>query len=329
MQAAIEMTDTSTSGSDDGSATAPVAAPIASAATASSSAAEVAHAAGLTTEQAVAIDMITLSSRDVAKLRLERRIKQTFIVIALSVRLRPHHRHSTCSNAPCSSWLTFIYAFSLLSVSLNQSPIFLLPVLSDDPMAMFTTVCLPLVGSFVGLFLVTASCTLLHRAVRVYCCGAARFADEEVTSATLGERRSVELLKGLPTRVLVEGDPELAATDEDGAECPLCLGNFLLHDELRVLPCRHGFHKHCIDRWLIVSQEYQQRECPMCKADPLALVLLASKGSSSSRREKSSSSRRHRDSGDDSGAGLQLGSLPPAPPAAVVVTIAAPTDMDS
>ena len=111
MQAAIEMTDTSTSGSDDGSATAPVAAPVTSTASASSSAAEVAHAAGLTTEQAVAIDMITLSSRDVAKLRLERRIKQTFIVIALSVRFRPHHRHTSRSNATCSHSLTFILCF--------------------------------------------------------------------------------------------------------------------------------------------------------------------------------------------------------------------------
>ena len=30
-----------------------------------------------------------------------------------------------------------------------------------------------------------------------------------------------------------------------------------------------AFHQACIDRWLIESQAYHKRECPMCKANPI------------------------------------------------------------
>ena len=33
---------------------------------------------------------------------------------------------------------------------------------------------------------------------------------------------------------------------------------------------RSAFHQVCVDRWLIQSQAYLRRECPLCKADPLA-----------------------------------------------------------
>ena len=35
-------------------------------------------------------------------------------------------------------------------------------------------------------------------------------------------------------------------------------------------PDGSAFHRACIDRWLIESQAYHKRECPMCKANPLA-----------------------------------------------------------
>ncbi|ODN03505.1 E3 ubiquitin-protein ligase RNF13 [Orchesella cincta] len=43
--------------------------------------------------------------------------------------------------------------------------------------------------------------------------------------------------------------------------CSICIDNFEVGEEIRVLPCSHVFHKPCIDPWLIHSS----RRCPNCK----------------------------------------------------------------
>ncbi|XP_061482832.1 E3 ubiquitin-protein ligase RNF149 [Rhineura floridana] len=48
-----------------------------------------------------------------------------------------------------------------------------------------------------------------------------------------------------------------------GAEnCAVCIENYKPKDIVRILPCKHVFHRHCIDPWLL-----DHRTCPMCKLD--------------------------------------------------------------
>jgi hypothetical protein len=46
--------------------------------------------------------------------------------------------------------------------------------------------------------------------------------------------------------------------------CAVCIENYRVEDIVRILPCKHQFHKSCIDQWLL-----EKRTCPMCKMDIL------------------------------------------------------------
>lgn len=43
-------------------------------------------------------------------------------------------------------------------------------------------------------------------------------------------------------------------------ECPICLDLFFQGDEVRILSCKHCFHKNCIDSWLV-----NLLKCPLCR----------------------------------------------------------------
>ncbi|KAJ1656253.1 Ubiquitin-conjugating enzyme E2 T, partial [Dispira simplex] len=45
--------------------------------------------------------------------------------------------------------------------------------------------------------------------------------------------------------------------------CPICLCEFQVGEQVRVLPCHHPFHCECIDPWLL----YVSTVCPMCKSN--------------------------------------------------------------
>jgi hypothetical protein len=46
--------------------------------------------------------------------------------------------------------------------------------------------------------------------------------------------------------------------------CAVCIEPYKASDVVRLLPCRHEFHKVCVDPWLL-----EHRTCPMCKMDIL------------------------------------------------------------
>nr|XP_033803358.1 E3 ubiquitin-protein ligase RNF149 [Geotrypetes seraphini] len=50
--------------------------------------------------------------------------------------------------------------------------------------------------------------------------------------------------------------------DVDAESCAVCIENYKPKDAVRILPCKHVFHRVCIDPWLL-----EHRTCPMCKLD--------------------------------------------------------------
>ena len=81
------------------------------------------------------------------------------------------------------------------------------------------------------------------------------------------------------------------AEDAPTPSCVVCMENFKLGEELRVLACGHEFHKECIDEWLLETAEVKSffdkasadvrraakrpvRDCPLCKAYPLTEAIL-------------------------------------------------------
>ncbi|XP_062379172.1 RING finger protein 150a [Sardina pilchardus] len=65
----------------------------------------------------------------------------------------------------------------------------------------------------------------------------------------------------LQVRTIRKGDKE---TESDFDNCAVCIEGYKPNDVVRILPCRHVFHKYCVDPWL-----QDHRTCPMCKMNIL------------------------------------------------------------
>ena len=53
-------------------------------------------------------------------------------------------------------------------------------------------------------------------------------------------------------------DPE--RLPEDARQCLICLEDFEEGQERKTLPCLHGYHSQCVDKWLQTNAS-----CPVCK----------------------------------------------------------------
>ena len=59
----------------------------------------------------------------------------------------------------------------------------------------------------------------------------------------------------------------MTVTDDDLddlllSDCSVCLEDFVVGDELMILPCHHNFHSTCAKEWL-----KSNNSCPLCRAD--------------------------------------------------------------
>uniref|UniRef100_A0A8C5E8N2 RING-type domain-containing protein n=1 Tax=Gouania willdenowi TaxID=441366 RepID=A0A8C5E8N2_GOUWI len=59
-------------------------------------------------------------------------------------------------------------------------------------------------------------------------------------------------------------------TESDFDNCAVCIEGYKPNDVVRILPCRHIFHKHCVDPWL-----QDHRTCPMCKMNVLKALGIS------------------------------------------------------
>ncbi|CAL1533867.1 unnamed protein product [Lymnaea stagnalis] len=74
-----------------------------------------------------------------------------------------------------------------------------------------------------------------------------------------------ESLQTIPIERVRDGGPLLAP----GSQCRVCLRGFTVGQFVRKLPCKHKFHKDCIDSWLLHSH-------PSCPIDGLLALPAAS-----------------------------------------------------
>ncbi|XP_077983612.1 RING finger protein 150-like [Glandiceps talaboti] len=74
-------------------------------------------------------------------------------------------------------------------------------------------------------------------------------------------RAAKKAIAKLPQRTLKDSDPEIQSDMEC---CAVCIELYKAGDVIRKLPCKHYFHKGCVDQWLI-----EHRTCPMCKLNIL------------------------------------------------------------
>jgi hypothetical protein len=74
-----------------------------------------------------------------------------------------------------------------------------------------------------------------------------------------GENRgaSSETITSLPVSTIVDPERELPV---DKRQCCICLEDFCQGEERKSLPCLHGFHSACVNRWLSSNGS-----CPVCK----------------------------------------------------------------
>lgn len=78
------------------------------------------------------------------------------------------------------------------------------------------------------------------------------------------EKQLLSAAKKAISKLKTRGFQDTQNSQECEETCAVCLENYKDGETLRILPCKHEFHKTCIDPWLL-----NHRTCPMCKSNIL------------------------------------------------------------
>ncbi|XP_046438523.1 protein goliath-like isoform X2 [Daphnia pulex] len=108
--------------------------------------------------------------------------------------------------------------------------------------------------SFIVLMMISLAWLVFYYIQRFRYLHAKDRLSRELTSA------AQKALSKIPTRAIKNTDKEVSEAEC----CAVCIEPYKASDVVRLLPCRHEFHKVCVDPWLL-----EHRTCPMCKMDIL------------------------------------------------------------
>ncbi|XP_059480429.1 E3 ubiquitin-protein ligase goliath-like isoform X2 [Neocloeon triangulifer] len=144
--------------------------------------------------------------------------------------------------------------------SINRHPFFVFPPICDPRKAtancyiMLTSVLFVSI-SFIVLMIISLTWLVFYYVQRFrYIHAKDRLARRLCSAAK-------KALSKIPTKNIHSEDKEMQG---EGECCAICIEPYKVSDVIRILPCRHEFHKPCIDPWLL-----EHRTCPMCKMDIL------------------------------------------------------------
>ncbi|XP_014219641.1 E3 ubiquitin-protein ligase RNF13-like [Copidosoma floridanum] len=52
---------------------------------------------------------------------------------------------------------------------------------------------------------------------------------------------------------------------QDEKSCMICLEDTNKDDAVRLVPCKHAFHKTCIEQWRVTGAGQARNRCPICR----------------------------------------------------------------